>query len=198
MSNSRIEMRIGGTGGQGLLLSAKILADALAAGGKRVAQSQTYEPTSRGGFCNADLVVSDVDVDFPLATVLDQLVLLDQLAVKPSWALLKPGALVIADTRLCPELPAGNYRRYHLPLSRTALELGSERVTNIVALGALVALSGICDRAQIEQVVRAEAPRGFLDLNVDALRAGYALLAQGDGLANDAEPVATSSGAHRL
>jgi len=190
MSGSRIEMRLGGTGGQGLLLSAKILADALAASGKRVAQSQTYEPTSRGGFCNADLVISDGEVDFPLATAIDQLVLLDRLAVKPSWPLLKPGALVIADTRLCPELPAGDYRRYHLPLSRTALELGSERVTNIVALGALVALSGICGREQVEQAVRAEAPRGFLDLNIDALKAGYDLLTQEDGFANSPEPPA--------
>ena len=144
MSASRIEIRIGGTGGQGLILSAKMLADAMAASGKRVAQSQAYEPTSRGGFCNADLVVTDGEVDFPLVTAIDYLVLLDRLAVKPSWPLLKPGAVVIADTRLCPDLPKGEYRSYHLPLSSTALELGSERVTNIVALGALVARSGIC------------------------------------------------------
>jgi 2-oxoglutarate ferredoxin oxidoreductase subunit gamma len=175
MSNVRIEIRIGGTGGQGLILSAKMLADALAAGGMHVAQSQTYEPTSRGGYCNADLVISDAEVDFPITTALDHLVLLDRLAIKPSWPLLKPGALVIADTRLCPELPVGNYRRYHLPLSRTALLLGSERVTNIVALGALVALSEICDRKRIEQAVRAETPRGFLDLNMDALKAGYSV-----------------------
>lgn len=180
MGDSRLEIRIGGTGGQGLILSAKMLADALAAGGKRVAQSQTYEPTSRGGFCNADLVISDAEVDFPLTTAIDYLVLLDRLAVKPSWPLLKPGALVIADTRLCPELPAGNFRRYHLPLSRTALELGSERVTNIVALGALIGLSNICDRQRIEQAVRAETPRGFLDLNMDALKAGFALHAQAE------------------
>ena len=175
MRGQRIEVRIGGTGGQGLILSAKILADALAAGGKRVAQTQSYEPTSRGGFCSADLVVADGEVDFPLATALDCLVLLDRMAVTPSWPLLKPGALVIADTRLCPELPAGDCRRYHLPLSRTALQLGSERVTNMVALGALVALSAICDRSRIEQAVRAETPRGFLDLNMDALKAGYAV-----------------------
>ena len=178
MRGQRTEIRIGGTGGQGLILSAKMLADALAAGGQHVAQSQTYEPTSRGGFCNADLVVSDAAVDFPLTTALDHLVLLDRLAVKPSWPLLKPGALVIADTRLCPGLPEGNYRRHHLPLSRTALQLGSERVTNIVALGALVALSGICDRQRIEQAVRAETPRGFLDLNMDALKAGYTVHVQ--------------------
>jgi 2-oxoglutarate ferredoxin oxidoreductase subunit gamma len=189
MGDSRIEIRIGGTGGQGLILSAKMLADALAAGGKHVAQSQTYEPTSRGGFCNADLVISDAEVDFPLTTAIDYLVLLDRLAVKPSWPLLKPGALVIADTRLCPELPAGNFRRYHLPLSRTALELGSERVTNIVALGALVGLSNICDRERIKQAVRAETPRGFLDLNMDALKAGYLVHAQAE--AGAAENVGT-------
>ena len=175
MAETRIEIRLGGTGGQGLVLSGKMLADALAAEGKHVAQSQTYEPTSRGGYCNADLVVSDAAVDFPIATALDQLVLLDRLAIKPSWHLLKPNALVIADTRLCPELPVGDYRRYHLPLSRTALELGSERVTNIVALGALLALSDICDRKRIEQAVRAQTPRGFLDLNMDALAAGYSI-----------------------
>ena len=180
MHDARIEIRIGGTGGQGLILSAKMLADALAADGKRVAQSQTYEPTSRGGYCNADLVISDVEVDFPITTALTHLVLLDRLAIKPSWPLLKPGALVIADTRLCPELPVGDYRRYHLPLSRTALQLGSERVTNIVALGALVALSNICDRKRIEQAVRAETPRGFLDLNMDALKAGYTVSLQAE------------------
>ena len=116
MAASRIELRIGGTGGQGLILSAKMLANAVTADGKCVAQSQTYEPTSRGGYCNADLVISDAEVDFPLVTAIDYLVLLDRLAVKPSWPLLKPGALVIADTRLCPELPAGDYQ----PLSSAA------------------------------------------------------------------------------
>ena len=174
----RMEIRIGGTGGQGLILSAKMLADALASSGRRVAQSQTYEPTSRGGFCNSDLVVSEGEVDYPLATALDCLVLLDRMAVKPSWALLKAGALVIADTRLCPELPKADYRAHHLPLTRTAIELGSERVANIVALGALAAITGICGRKALEQAVRAETPKSFLDLNMDALAAGYRLVSQ--------------------
>ena len=172
---ARIEIRIGGTGGQGLILSAKMLADALAAGGRRVAQSQTYEPTSRGGYCNSDLVVTEGEVDYPLATALDCLVLLDRMAVKPSWGLLKPGALVIADTRLCPELPQGGYRSHPLPLTRTAIELGSERVANIVALGALAALANLCDRKALEQSVLAETTKSFLDLYLDALAAGYRL-----------------------
>ena len=176
-AGARMEIRIGGTGGQGLILSAKMLADALANAGKRVAQSQTYEPTSRGGFCNSDLVVSDDEVDYPLATALDCLVLLDRMAVEPSWPLLKLGALVIADTRLCPEVPADGHRCHHLPLTRTAIELGSERVANIVALGALAELGSLCDRKALEAAVRGETPKAYLDLNMDALAAGYKLAA---------------------
>ncbi|WP_088279794.1 2-oxoacid:acceptor oxidoreductase family protein [Ideonella sp. A 288] len=171
----RMELRIAGTGGQGLILASKMLAQALVAGGRGVAQSQTYEPTSRGGYCNADLVVGEPDLDYPLTTALDALVLLDQLAVDPSWHLLRPGALVLADTRLCPELPAGDCRALHLPMTRTAIELGSERVANIVALGALVALGGACDRELLARSVRAETPRLYIDLNMDALAAGFSL-----------------------
>ena len=179
---ARIEIRMGGTGGQGLILSAKMLADALANAGKRVAQSQTYEPTSRGGYCNSDLVVTEGEVDYPLATMLDCLVLLDRMAVKPSWPLLNPGALVIADTRLCPEVPEDGCRCHHLPLTRTAIELGSERVANIVALGALAELAKLCERTALEAAVRAETPKAYLDLNLDALAAGYKM-AVGAGVA---------------
>ena len=175
---TRLEIRIAGTGGQGLILGAKMLAEALAAGGRHVAQSQTYEPTSRGGLCTSDLVIASEAVDYPLATALDYLVLLDTLAVRPSMLLVKAGALVIADRRLCPEVPAGAYRVHRLPLSRTALELGSERVTNMVALGALAALSGICERAALEQAVKADTPRSFRQLNLDALDAGWQLGAE--------------------
>lgn len=173
----RLELRFAGTGGQGLILAARMLAAALAATGRRVAQSQTYEPTSRGGYCNSDLVVTDGPADYPLVTALDGLVLLDRLAVAPSWPLLAPGAVVIADTRLCPELPAGGFQAWMLPMTRTAIELGSERVANVVALGALAALTGLCSREELGQAVRADTPRSFVDLNLDALAAGWNMAA---------------------
>ncbi len=174
MSGQR-EIRFAGSGGQGLILAGRMLADALVREGRRVAQSQTYEPTSRGGYCNADLVVADAEIDYPLATALDVLVLLDATAIAPSWGLLRDGALVLADTRLCPRLPesaAPAVRVIHLPLTRTAIDLGSERSANIVALGALAALAPVCDAAILRDAVRAETPRGYLDLNLAALAAG--------------------------
>lgn len=176
MRTGRAELRIAGTGGQGLILAAKMLADALMGSGRVVAQSQTYEPTSRGGYCNADLVIGDGELDYPLATSLDALVLLDQLAVAPSWPLLEPDAWVLADARLCPKLPSSSPRIFSLPITRTAIDLGSERIANMVALGALAALTGVCERDRLEASVRAETPRNFVDLNLDALAAGYAMV----------------------
>jgi len=59
-------------------------------------------------------------------------------------------------------------------------------VANIVALGALAALAKLCERKVLEQAVRAETPKSFLDLNLDALAAGYTLAA-------DAKPISAST-----
>ena len=76
-----LEIRLSGSGGQGLILAAGILAEAFVSEGRTVAQSQSYEPTSRGGLSRSDLVVSDGEADFPLVSELDYLVVLDQVAV---------------------------------------------------------------------------------------------------------------------
>ena len=75
-------------------------------------------------------------------------------------------------------MPAANVRALHLPLTRTAIELGSERVANIVALGALAALTNLCDLDALAHKVRVEAPRSLVHLNLDALGAGIAMSAQ--------------------
>ncbi len=170
-----IELRFAGTGGQGLILAARLLADSLLHCGRQVAQSQSYEPTSRGGPSRADLVVADEPVDYPLATTLDALVLLDGIALLDAPDMLRPGAVIIADTERagCIDVPGAT--PVMLPLCRTARALGNERVANIVALGALNGRLDLCERAILETTIRAGVPRRFLDLNLEALAAGYRL-----------------------
>jgi 2-oxoglutarate ferredoxin oxidoreductase subunit gamma len=186
---AELEIRLSGAGGQGLLLSAGILAEALVLEGRTVAQSQSYEPTSRGGLSRSDLVVGDEPPDYPLATALDLLLILDQCAAEASTALLEPGATVLADARRVPEPPRGDFALHLLPLSDTARRLGNERVANIVALGALVALSAPCQPQSLEQAIRARTPKGYLDLNLEAMREGARLAT--------ADDTAVSSGAAR-
>ncbi len=186
---AQLEIRLSGAGGQGLLLSAGILAEALVREGRTVAQSQSYEPTSRGGLSRSDLVVGDDAPDYPLATALDLLLILDQCAAEASTGLIKPGAVVLADTTRVPEPPHGDFALHRLPLTDTARRLGNERVANIAALGALVALSEPCQPQSLEQAIRAGTPKGYLELNLEAMREGARLTA--------ADEAAVPSGAAR-
>ncbi len=175
-----LEIRFSGAGGQGLQLSARILAEALNLEGQWVARSQSYEPTSRGGVSRSDLVVSDGPIAYPLVTALDYLVVLDQSAVSVSLGLLGAKTVIVADSRRVPEPPEGGRKVHALPLVKTALRLGNERVANIVALGALIGLGGICGFEALREAVRAGAPAKFLDLNLEACEAGYAMTASKD------------------
>lgn len=168
------QARLSGSGGQGLGLAGRLLADALVAEGWRVALSQSYEPTSRGGLSRSDLVVDGAAVDYPLATDLGYLVLLDPSGLEESVGLLVPGALVIVDGTRVAEPPAG---ARVLALLETARALGNPRIANVVALGALVAAADLCPRPVLEHTVLSSAPRRFADLNLAALRAGFTLAA---------------------
>jgi len=169
------ELRLSGSGGQGLQLSAKILARALSETGKFVAQSQSYEPTSRGGLSRSDLVVGSAEPEYPLATALDYMLLLDQVAVSAAAGMMRGGGLVITDKRLVEKPPKGDFEVLSLPITDTAIALGNARVANIVAVGVLVARAGLCAVPAMEATIRAMVPPKFAELNVVAFRAGLSL-----------------------
>lgn len=170
------QIRFSGSGGQGLLLSAKILAAVLAETGKNVAQSQSYEPVSRGGLSRADLVITDGEAAFPLSDQLDYLLILHGSAVDASDHLLRSNSTVIVDAELVPNPPKGDFTVYSLPFTETARKLGNKRVANIVALGALVSISDICPEAALEMIIKDKTPKNFLRLNLEALDAGQKMV----------------------
>jgi 2-oxoglutarate ferredoxin oxidoreductase subunit gamma len=177
MSAGRLEIRLAGSGGQGLITGMRMLFHALALGGRRAAQSQSYEPTSRGGFCFSDLVVADDPADYPLAIRLDMAAALSQIGLDRSLLLIKPDALVLVDSQLAPEPPRRGFDVRVLPMSDRAIALGSARVANVVALGALSRLAGLCPPEALEEAVRLETPPKFAALNLAAAREGFALAA---------------------
>jgi 2-oxoglutarate ferredoxin oxidoreductase subunit gamma len=181
--NGEIQVRLGGSGGQGLQLSARILAAALLRGGRTVALSQSYEPTSRGGVSQSDLVVGDgaAPIDYPLVTAIDALVLLDEVAAPASLRLLRAGGVVLADAARVEAAglaggSGGGWVVRQLPFTELARTLGNERIANIIALGALIAAADLCPLATVNAALRAETPPKFLDMNVAALSAGYRLI----------------------
>lgn len=175
MSDERTEIRFSGAGGQGLQLSAKILAAALSGQGSSVAQSQSYEPTSRGGLSRSDLIVSDSATGYPLATGLDYLLILDDAALEASSGLINASSVVMTDSRRVNSSPAGKAKAQSMPFSESALTLGNERVANIVALGSLIGKSGLCPKEIMEETISAMVPAKFKDLNLQAFARGIEL-----------------------
>ncbi len=170
------EIRLSGTGGQGLGLGGKMLAAALSSEGLHVAQSQSYEPTSRGGMSRSDLVVTPETADYPLATGLDYLLILDTKAMSISEGMINHDAVVLVDEELVPNPPEGDFKVFALPLSKTAISLGNLRVTNVVSLGALIALGDICSIETMEDAIKRITPKKYAQMNLDAVRAGYELV----------------------
>jgi len=172
---NEVQIRFSGSGGQGLQLTARILATALVQDGHHVAQSQSYEPTSRGGLSRSDLVVSTGEVDYPLVTRLDYLLILDQLAVSASSGLIRDDAIVLIDEERVPEPPQGKHRILSLPLLQEARRIGNPRAANVLSLAVLLTVGVLCDRETIEVTLRKMVPERFLDLNLAALQVGYDL-----------------------
>jgi len=169
---SRYEIRLSGTGGQGLILAGMILAEAIAFGEKKqVVQSQNYGPEARGTNSRSDIIISDQEIDYPKALHLDALLALNQTALDENFPALKEGGLLLVDSDLVKEVPPVPY--VGLPLTRLAKEsTGHPQSANMVALGALAALTG---QVSLRSLAAASA-RYFkddgLEKNIKALKSG--------------------------
>ena len=181
--SKRYEIRFSGAGGQGLILAGVIMAEAASIyEGIQAVQSQSYGPEARGGASKSEVIISDGPIDYPKATIVDALLALTQEACDKYSHDLKEGGVLLIDSDLVTRRPEGNFNVVAFPITNTAKnEVGREIVTNIVALGAMVALTGVVSRESAEKAVLARVPEAFLELNKKAFNIGYekALAAKG-------------------
>ncbi len=171
----RYEIRLSGSGGQGLILMGKVLAEAAAIYEDRNAtQSQSYGPEARGGASKSEVIISDDEIDFPKATQLDLLLAFTQEACDKYAGDLKPGGTLVVDSQFVKEVPSAAYEVVGLPIHEIAAKtVGRSLMANILALGVITAVSNIVGRESVESAIRARVPRGTEDLNLKAFRAGW-------------------------
>jgi 2-oxoglutarate ferredoxin oxidoreductase subunit gamma len=170
----RYDIRLSGSGGQGIIVMSIILAEAAAIyDGRYVAQTQSYGPQARGGSSKAEVVISDEEIDYPEAMKLDLLLAMNQASCDAYYTDLKPEGLLIVDSTFVTQAPLSG--AVELPFTRIARDrLKKEMVANMVALGALSFLSGSVSKRAIEKAVLKRVPGGTGTLNIQALRAGMA------------------------
>ncbi len=173
----RCRMVFSGSGGQGVITAAIILAEAAVLHeGLTAVQTQAYGAAARGGSTRSDVIISDAPINFPKVIQPNVLVCLTQEAYNKFYDIIRPGGLLITDTRyVTPQVKVDAIQR-ELPMYETVMEkIGKPIVFNICMLGAVVGLTELVQAASIMKVLAQRIPPGFLEMNRQALEAGLAL-----------------------
>lgn len=172
----QLELRLSGSGGQGLITAGIILAEAALKDQKNAIQTQSYGPEARGGASKAEVIISEEAIDFPKVTLPNMTLALTQIAADKYISDITEDGTIIVDESI--RLPEGLKAKhiYKVPIIKTAInEVGKEIVANIVALGLIVGLTGIVSEVSLEAAILSRIPKGTEDLNKLALQKGYEL-----------------------
>ncbi len=172
-SNGELQVRIGGYGGQGIVLAGMLLGKAASLHeGREAVFTQSYGPEARGGASNVDVIISDKPIDYPLVSNPDILMVLFQEAYSKFRPAMKPeGTLIVEKDLVHPEENGTSY--WALPATKMAEELGRRIVTKVVALGYLVGKTGAVGREAAEESIRTTVKPKTIELNLKAFAAGF-------------------------
>jgi 2-oxoglutarate ferredoxin oxidoreductase subunit gamma len=167
-----VAVRLSGSGGQGLILAGRLLAEAATLhDGLDVVQTNSYGPEARGGASRSDLVLGRGEIDVLHSHRIDALVCLSQAACDAYYRDLLPGGLLITDGELVKVVPTT--RVFAVPMARLARQSGNEMVANVVALAVLSAVSKLVSREALEATLRNRVPAPHRDANIQAIQAGF-------------------------
>ena len=164
------EIILAGTGGQGLILSGIILAEAAMLEGKNVVQTQSYGIASRGGLSLAEVIVDADEIIFQQVRAPDCVLALSEEAAKKyeSWA--AKGVPLLYDSTLAAARGGKNF--IGRDFTRRASDLGNAGSVNILALAAVAALTRVVKMASLESLIRKRFRGAALELNLKLLAAG--------------------------
>ncbi|MDZ4121793.1 MAG: 2-oxoacid:acceptor oxidoreductase family protein [Candidatus Cloacimonadaceae bacterium] len=178
----KTEIICAGFGGQGVLTIGKFIAQAGMKEGKNVSWLPSYGPEMRGGTANVSTVVSDRPIASPIVSYPDVLVALNQPSLDKFGPAVRPNGLIIMDTGMCPHgIKRDDVEMIAAPLSKIAVEIGSMRVLNMLAIGVIIGKTGLIRYETIEDdlnsFLKAKNP-DLLEQNLAAIKRGIELGSQ--------------------
>lgn len=176
---TRTEVRIGGLGGQGVVLAGQILGRAAVYDGKNVVQTQSYGAEARGSAAKSEVIVSDEKIGFPIVRKCDVLVAMNQTALDKSKKDLKQNGIVIVEEDMVNVPLDIQAKVFRIPATKTAeTELKSKMYANVVMLGAVTKITGLVSSNAVEKAIADSLPKQALEKNINAFRLGYQIVKQ--------------------
>jgi len=171
------EIIISGFGGQGVLFAGQVIAYAALDAGKEVTWIPSYGPEMRGGTANCTVVIADQEIGSPLVKNPPLAIALNLPSFDKYEAVMKPGgALIVNQSMVDRGAKRADIRTIFVPANDIAEEIGDKRLTNMVTVGALIAVLPEVTLEGVEAALKGHLParhQRLLPKNYEALRRGY-------------------------
>ena len=173
---ARIEVRICGLGGQGVVLAGQILGRAAVYDGKNVVQTQSYGAEARGSAAKSEVIISEMEIGYPMVRICDILVAMSQKALELNLKDLKENGILLVDEDLVKTIPKTNAKIYKLPITQASkTRLKSSMYANVVMLGALMKIRKFVSMKAMEKTIETVFSAGSAKVNLKAFKIGHSL-----------------------
>lgn len=169
-----------GTGGQGVITAAIILAEAaLYYEGLNAVQTQVYGPEARGGSARSDVILADSEIWFPKVLEPNVAVCLSQQAYDRFSGVVRPGGIIVVDPHFVRIQRNVSSRQFQIPIHQTVMDaLGQSQGLNMCMLGAVVRLIPIVSPDAVRQAIVDRFDSRFRDGNLTSFDRGLELVTE--------------------
>ncbi|MBW2545050.1 MAG: 2-oxoacid:acceptor oxidoreductase family protein, partial [Deltaproteobacteria bacterium] len=173
-----------GFGGQGVLMMGYVFAVAAMRDGREVTYLPAYGAEMRGGTANCTVVVSDEEIFSPVASSPDFAVIMNKPSLLKYEGVMKEGGTILLNSNhVSRELTRDDLTAIRIPAVDIARKLGSERIINMIMLGAFVAHTNTTSLDSImnglSEIVKGKKA-GIMKLNRKGLDEGAEYILKGD------------------
>lgn len=150
----KIEVRISGLGGQGVVLAGQILGKAAVYDGKNVVQTQSYGAEARGSSAKSEVIISDEKIGFPAVRQCDVLIAMSQGALDKHLKDLKEDGLLMVDSTYVKDTREKKTRIFKIPATENAEKMfGTKIYANMLILGALTKVANIVSEDSMKKAI---------------------------------------------
>ena len=167
---------IAGFGGQGLLLSGKVLAYAGLLAGRELSWLPSYGPEMRGGTANCNVILSDTPIGSPIITAPDVLIAMNLPSLQKYVDTVVPGGQIYVDSALIAEkVTRTDVRVFYIPATQMAKDNGIASLANMIIVGSLLQNHAELSFDGAEATVQKLVPpkkAALVELNLKALQIG--------------------------
>jgi len=173
----KIEVRISGLGGQGVVLAGQILGKAAVYDGKNAVQTQSYGAEARGSAAKSEVIISDSKIGFPVVRKSDILIAMSQQALEKHLKDLKENGVLLVDSTYVKNIPEITAKVFQIPATENAEKMfGAKVYANMIMLGALTKITNIVSEYAMQNATEHTITKKFIEINKQAYKKGKELI----------------------